>query len=1103
MGHYHRIYGQAGCPWHKFFLSPGIEPYKYLKTPPPLQNKLAIMPEEFPNIRCGGDGGELLQMEMEDRKIAFRKWARDLNMASEVKNHSGEAFVGYLSSNPEFKLPWPDAEVKKFVEMSHQEARNLENDADMGLNSWIRVFYLHEKNPSLPTDARHAIIATFLTFQYWPPDEPRTIGDRREQVFWSENHQIMYSTIELLAGQKWPSEPFRDGQLGHVHRERAERRVRRWLSDRLAFGFSEWNSAGYYEYEILPLLNLVDFCEDRDVATRAAMALDILLFDLARFTQRGSFGVTAGRIYDAQKSSGRRQSVGDVIEILFGTRGEFIFNNSPSAHALATTTRYCVPSVLLAIGRHQPARSVDRTRVSVDEGEPGAPGGSTDEDALAWWARGGYVLDVVRTRTLEMCVRWGIPVTEGIPAAAVFAHLPIVAQLAHPFFQGLALTRANLYTYRDAGAMLSSAQGFRPGQVGFQTNAWQVTIDTWITVWATYASRLPVGQPSYWTGSVVNPFVFQRESAAIAIYVPDTLSIQAALGQHLHLWFPFRETPFPPDEEVKDFINSWKTQFDDCQIKETTAPDRVEGSVWIFGLKATPDGEAYVGIYSAQPCKKTEAGPWAGKEIVFEGLRNALVIQVGSSQTFGSFEDFMAKCQAARVRVSTKVLDPNPARPIFGLLADDEALVSFDSPDPILATTPGGHRLQVNYDQREARFGDKVVDIGNFPRFENLYTRTPWGSKTYTIEWEGLSLSHDVERGVREGHGTAQRQFIGQFNMITSERTVIYSVQANGELHWHRHLIRTDKTPRPAPPRRGPLDRPPKNQVPGQRPLVDLGARPQGAAVAQGSPLAKALTPVIEPPPPADPNPGVIFHEWKDPEKPGEKAEKLVGTGWNQFRLVTAGGSNVPGPSIPDVSVYAVTAAGGLKWYRHEGFDGGLPRWKGPTDVPGDWSQYNLILGGSDGVLYGRTGDGTLHWYRHGHAGPGKVPAFEGPKVVGTGWNKFVQLMSAGGGVWYGVDAAGQCWCYRHLGHLTGNFDWAPETVVARGFPAYKHCFAGANGKIYAVSPGGTLYLYQHRTNPDGTESLAGPARIGAPDWARYRFVFPMVSRPGLHPDVH
>jgi hypothetical protein len=1077
-------------------------------------------PVEVPNIRCGGDAGEPLQRELEKRKLDYRAWAR----AENAKAHetSASAYLSYLSSNSNLRLPWPAAQSAASIWAETASARRLDNDQDMGLNAWVRVFYLNRSNPAFSNDERTRITDTLRAFRFWV-EEPRTADDRSDQVFWSENHQAMYSTIELLGGQLMPGQAFRDGQPGNVHRARAEARLDRWLTDRLRFGFSEWNSPVYYEYEILPLLNLVDFAENPRIAQRASMVLDILLFDLARFTQRGSFGVTAGRVYGEHKAAGWGQSVGDTIEILFGTRGRYTSRTSPAANALASTTRYCVPSVLLAIGQDQPDRFVDRTRVSLNFDDPGAPGTSTDADALTWWSRGAYYAGPMRPKTNEMIEKWKLPSGLGEDLAWI-ANVPVPGghgnDLLSVFFEGLALTRANLYTYRDSGAMLSSVQRYRVGQMGPQMQPWQITIDNDVSVFGTYpAARDGHNGPNWWTGNAVIPFVVQKEGAAIAVYGPNPLGAQAfAFGHRTHLWFPTASANWQGDSAADGFGGAAAGRFDAVRFEGTHWSNDVDGSMWMFGMKRTPGGEAYVGIYSAQPCQPVTTGTWRGKEVVCEGLRNAFVIQVGSQQTFGSFDRFVDLCRHARIYVGAGIR--SPANPLAGML------VNFDSPDPVMANAPGGHRLQLDYESGDVRYGDSVLDVSSFPRFENAYTRTAWGAPQYTIALAGLTLKHDVDRSLRDGEGLKVRPFEGEFDMTFWSKQSLYGIRADGQLIWYGHLIGDDRNP----PKPGPSDhltlrdpvRVTELASQAQRPAVSqtANAAARGRAVSSAGPSISATTTaagravvvagaangssatpaagngVVKPATrvSAQLNPRVIdraidgptrrlIHLWEGP--------RVVGTGWQSFRDVIPGGIFSVSPNVSGASFYGVTPDGVLKWYRHDGFVYGEFRWKGPVDVSTGWSSFTKIIAAGDGVLYGVGSDGSLRWYRHNDSGDtAKTPSWAAPQIVGQNWGRFSRIFSTGEGVLYAVDAQGVLWWSRHRGYLDGKNVWDSPRQVGNGWGQFKEVFSPGGGQIYAITSGGELYWYEHLGFQDGSAHWRGPTYVGATNWKDFVHVF-------------
>lgn len=199
----------------------------------------------------------------------------------------------------------------------------------------------------------------------------------REMEYWSENHYIMFASSEYLAGQLWEDDEFQPAKdfldptskmgvlKGTDRRDRGKARVLKWLNNRLMFGWTEFNSSGYYREHLWALLNLVDFALDAEVRDKAAIATDLLLFDVLRFAHGGASGAAGGRCQFKSKVSGWDNALGDVVEILSGTRGLFFESNALIAASLASST-YKAPDVLLAIAATPPdAGYVDRSRVSI------------------------------------------------------------------------------------------------------------------------------------------------------------------------------------------------------------------------------------------------------------------------------------------------------------------------------------------------------------------------------------------------------------------------------------------------------------------------------------------------------------------------------------------------------------------------------------------------------------------------------------------------------------------------------------------------------------------------------------------------------------------
>jgi glycerophosphoryl diester phosphodiesterase len=631
-----------------------------------------------------------------------------------------------------------------------------------------------------------------LTGDTGPAEDPEDDTYKTEMTFWSENHQILFATAEYLAGQLWPDALFRVGNsfrkegpnksrptdlLGWQRMERARPRILRWLNDRLRFGFSEWNSPGYYDEDFTALFNLADFCLDEKIQSRACMVLDLLIFDLARFTHKGSFGVTAGRCYFEHKNCGYEQSVGDLIEILFGTRcGVIVERSSTCAGALVSSTGYQVPDVLMAIGQDQGRTFVDRSRVSINPAEAADYnlGFESDEDVMFWWSRNAYFAKQLIAASLDHAVRHHLmktsPFFDVFPKVLKIAGLATdvekirlsgkidpevlakIADLVSGVTEGPELSRANLYTYRSPAATLSSVQDFHAGQVAFQVQNCQATLSLGASVWTTYPaagdvlelSGKPDG-PNWWTGSATAPRVVQEKNAAIIAYKPKDLQL-LLFGHRTHAWFP-------------------KAAFEDGSVIQRSGNCNRDEGLWTFG-KA---GDGYIGLFSVQRPQWTTDGLWANKELIAEGARNFFIIQVGGAAEFGSYQNFVDSVSHARIHAEgvSLVTVGEVAGTGTGLLAGAAvggevagvpgaivgaiggAILGAKETAPDFECSydiPGGGRLELLYDEGNVRYKGRKFSDDRFPRFENPYVkcgRVEWGQGKYTIKHNDYSLTHD------------------------------------------------------------------------------------------------------------------------------------------------------------------------------------------------------------------------------------------------------------------------------------------------------------------------------------------------------------------------
>ncbi len=571
--------------------------------------------------------------------------------------------------------------------------------ADFKATALLRIVHLHGSSPALPQDWRDRARRVLLGWKYWIDEPGRDTG-----VYWSENHVCMYAAAEYLAGHLYPQEVFPNANMtGAAHAQKARARLLRWLHARLRYGFSEWYSPVYYPHDVAPLLNLIDFAPEAEIRTKAAMALDLLLFDLARLTHRGSFGLTAGRVYEEHKLSGRGQSIADLIEVLFGTRGGFRDRGSTAATPFVTSRGYAVPHALLAIGLDKDRRQVERSRVGLrfSEGPGEGIGFQSLDDGMFWWAQGGYLAPESIALTRDMLDAWDLwdhptfsmlrPL-RGLPDALLVG----ASQALGPASRGSMLGGANLYVFRTPDAQLSSAVHYSPGRVGFQQHAWQATLDLDAVVFTTAPGNLGHDGPTRWTGSASLPQVSQHEDVALILYDPP-------LAQRLL---------FPPETHALFPLAA----FDEV----------VQRPPWVFGRK----GQGYVALRSARPTYWRSSGPDVNRELVAPGHRNAWICQVGRAAEDGAFADFVDAVSRARVDVQG--------------LDQGDLTVEYDA--------PGAGSLRMRWGER-ATLDGAPLHAGDFPRLDGPYARQAFGAPELVIQHAGLTLRHDHAAGARGGDG--------------------------------------------------------------------------------------------------------------------------------------------------------------------------------------------------------------------------------------------------------------------------------------------------------------------------------------------------------------
>jgi hypothetical protein len=597
----------------------------------------------------------------------------------------------------------------------------------------------------LTRELRTAIEQRFLGFRYWYTD-PLPTGVIDDKWFWSENHRIIFHTLEYLAGRALPRATFAvTGETGRTHADRGRERVQAWLDEKAAWGFSEWHSDVYYQEDIEALTLLVEYGE-RAVARRAAVMLDLFLYDLAVHQVHGNNGVTHGRSYMKDKSRAADQDVFGTIKLLFGTSDQpYTSRSDAGATFLAVAERYRLPEVIRRVATSGET-FVDRTHMGapLDLDQPfstdpqsAVPGVSfTDPRAVPfWWERGALTAWQTVPLTLATIEEHDlfetslfkpfkplVDLTGGDPAAA--------RQLAYSLRCTInigVLSSVDSVTWRSPNAMLSSAQDYRPGCFGNQYHAWQATLDEDAVVFTTLPGNEPqagdrwVDSDLYWSGTGAMPRSAQHGAAAIHLYAPK-FAPNGPGPLESFSYLPFTHAYFPTErfDEVRQVGN------------------------WTLGRA----GNGYVALWSWRPTSWRTHDPAVTFtngltqpfDLVAEGgANNAWVVEVGDVTGWDSFDAFTAAITGAPVEVTDLGVGADGLPQGFDVAYDSptEGRIAFSSTGPLMVD-------------------DDEVPLHGSDRFDNPFGTTGDAEPMVRVGDGEATLTLDTEHWTR--HAVLRRR---------------------------------------------------------------------------------------------------------------------------------------------------------------------------------------------------------------------------------------------------------------------------------------------------------------------------------------------------------
>lgn len=515
--------------------------------------------------------------------------------------------------------------------------------ADFVLSGVLRIYYQFIDSPLLPEGFRDKAKRTILGFKYWP-DEPGIDS----MCYWTENHHIIFSACEYLAGQLFPEETFTNsGHTGKEKMARAKPRIEKWLELRFYTGFNEWLSNVYFDENFAPLLNLLDFAKDKEIIRRSNVVLDLMLYDMALNSYYGLFACTHGRTYTKEKTHPTLESTADTAKLMFGL-GSFANEDNMSAVLFALSS-YKLPQAIFNVAtdtaRHE---TINKQRVSIrfKDAKKWGYGKMDLESAMGLLSFGGYshhrtinhmvlMLDAFRWWDNQFFLEFR-PAKKSLRTLRYFKLTNFILWLRRHDLSRNVMDENNIYTYKTPDYMLSTSQAFRPGYGGDQHHIWQATLDGSAVCFTTHPGGHGMQAPNgYWHGNGFMPKAIQHKNVAVIMY--NTPNIKSSVMDDV---LPFTHAFFPRD------------RFDEV----------IEKDGWIFGKK----NSGYIALYSQNGFRWHEDGDYAAQELIADGPQNIWLTELGRKADYDSFASFVESI--SQTKISAHGLNITYESPTLGLI---------------------------------------------------------------------------------------------------------------------------------------------------------------------------------------------------------------------------------------------------------------------------------------------------------------------------------------------------------------------------------------------------------------------------------------------------
>lgn len=620
---------------------------------------------------------------------------RDVIVNGSYKKYPSKPAQSLNSAGDSILKKLENGEAVDFTELDDTFTfiENRYDCSDFRLQSLLRMMYEHPDKLDTKTAAK--IKETLLGFKYW-----MTEPGEDSMCFWSENHQILFAASEYLAGQLYPDEIFvNDGQTGRQHMESARKRILDWLEFRWRYGFTEWYSNVYYVEDIAPMSNLIDFCKESEIVEKTKIIMDLLLYDIGSQSYKGNFITTSGRLYEKNKMSGQDASTIEITKHVFGyDPGR---SRTGMEYNFITINNYKVPEVIKKIGQDEGTAEIKASN-GLDLGELRSKGlyGTEDRQIMMQWGMEAFTNPEIISNSIRYINKYNLFSNEPLydftsvnfTVLKAFGLLPTVSRIINPQTNGVAIQRANTYTYKTGSYSMATAQKHYPGEYGDQQHIWTATLGNDLSIFTVHPAVLPKDRapngnsPTYWVGSGHLPHSVQSKNINMSLYIlPDKKGLmEKKLLKYTHAYFP--------SEIFSEVI--------------------IDGN-HAFGRY----GDTYAAFTAKNKLYYAEGSTY---DLIQDGQETYWICELGTKEEEGSFEAFVARIRSNKV--------------------------TFE--DSRLTYVSKGTSYRLDY-KKDFYIDEKAMNL-EYDRIDSPYAKVGREADTMTFEYGGSRLFLDFKNMIRE-----------------------------------------------------------------------------------------------------------------------------------------------------------------------------------------------------------------------------------------------------------------------------------------------------------------------------------------------------------------